>query len=291
MALYRPTSVHAVLSLVQVETKKARASPRGANSHVYHAARPSAAPLAVALRDERDSITIDLATKHRDLRLHALQTEPSSFASSYQQESQWGLDRTIAKLNNPQTVHWAAIRPVAKTAESSPDDSTLLLSAQWVGFIALLGPILSNAQGSGKISAKIDPLVQMQVSGMSSGFTRVDKPVTDHPDTTSGALEFHIGAVFVDQSARQRGIGRALVDAALGEAESQTRRAGVSAFECTIHVDKGNASATRLYEKAGFTVVREETYAQQVTSPETGDVHKVERVALLLELKRKVSQV
>ncbi|KAK5718300.1 hypothetical protein LTR17_015653 [Elasticomyces elasticus] len=126
---------------------------------------------------------------------------------------------------------------------------------------------------------------------MSSGFSRVDKPVTEHPDTASGALEFHIGAVFTHQSARQIGIGRALVDVALGEAESQTHRAGASAFECTIHVDKGNDSATRLYEKAGFAVVREETYAQQVTSPETGDVRAVERVALLMELRQVVSQV
>ncbi|KAK5675444.1 hypothetical protein LTS10_011886 [Elasticomyces elasticus] len=241
--------------------------------------------------DERDSFTIDLATKHRDLRLHALRTEPTSFASSYQEESQWGLDRTIAKLNNPQTVHWVAVRTVEMTAESSSDDSSLLLAAPWVGFIALLGPVPSDTQGSGKISEKTDPLVQMQISGMSSGFTRVDKPVTGHPDTASGGLEFHIGAVFTHQSARQIGIGRALVDAALGEAESQTRGAGVPVFECTIHVDKGNDSATRLYEKVGFTVVREETYAQQVTSADTGDVRKVERVALLLELKREVSQV
>ncbi|KAK5689924.1 hypothetical protein LTR17_026121 [Elasticomyces elasticus] len=160
------------------------------------------------------------------------------------------------------------------------------------GFIALLGPVPSSAQDSGKISAKTDPLAQMQISGMSSGFTRVDKPITEHRDTASGGgLEFHIGAVFVDQSARQRGIGRALVDAGLGEAESQTRRAGAPAFECTIHVDKGNDPATRLYEKAGFAAVREETYAQQVTSPETGDVRTVERVALLMELKREISQV
>ncbi|KAK3623586.1 hypothetical protein LTR22_024314 [Elasticomyces elasticus] len=239
--------------------------------------------------DENDSFTIDLATKHRDLRLHALRTEPTSFASSYQEENQWGLDRTIAKLNNAQTVHWVAIRTVENTVESGPDDSTLLLSAQWVGFIALLGPVPSDTQGSGMISAKTDPLVQMQISGMSSGFTRVDKPITEHPDTASGGLEFHIGAVFTHQSARQVGIGRALVDAALREAESQTRRAGAPAFECTIHVDKGNASATRLYEKAGFTVVREETYAQQVTSLETGDVRTVERVALLMELRQEVN--
>ncbi|KAK5691134.1 hypothetical protein LTR97_011786 [Elasticomyces elasticus] len=217
--------------------------------------------------DERDSFTIDLATKHQDLRLHALQTEPSSFASSYQEESQWGLDRTIAKLNNPQTVHWVAVRTVDITARSSSDNSSLLKSAPWVGFITLLGPVPSD-QHSGKMSARTDPLVQMQISGMSSGFTRVGKPVTEHPDTASGGLEFHIGAVFTHQSARQMGIGRALVDAAL---------------------DKGNDSATRLYGKAGFTVVREETYAQQVTSPETGVVRTVERVALLMELRQEVS--
>ncbi|KAK3652626.1 hypothetical protein LTR22_011576 [Elasticomyces elasticus] len=220
------------------------------------------------VKDERDSFTIDLAAKHRDLRLHALQTEPSSFASSYQEESQWDLGRTIAKLNNPQTVHWMAVRTVEITAESSSGDSSLLLSAPWVGFIALLGPVASDSQGSGKISAKIDPLVQMQISGMSSGFTRVDKPITEYPDTASSALEFHIGAVFTHQSARQIGIGRALIDAAL---------------------DKGNDSATRLYGKAGFTVVREETYAQQVTSPDTGVVRTVERVALLMELRQEVS--
>ncbi|KAK1066647.1 hypothetical protein LTR74_007017 [Friedmanniomyces endolithicus] len=238
-----------------------------------------------------DPSAITLATKYRDLRLHALHTSPEAFASSFEIESQWGLDRTVARLSNPQAAHFIATLADRDTSgTSNNNDETALQSQQWVGFIALLGPTLSKSESSAKVSAAHDPFAQMQATGLSNNLVRTSEQATTSRPPQSGMLSYHIGAVFVERGMRKAGVGRALIDAALSEAETQVHERKASAFECTMHVDTYNDAAIRLYQKVGFEVVGEETYAQQTVASGPGESRVIERVAFLMEMTRAVSQ-
>ncbi len=260
------------------------------------ASKPTMPPTVVVRRLPRlpdgpgeDPSAITLATNYRDLRLHALRTSPEAFASSYEIESQWGLDRTVARLSNPQAAHFIATLANSDESEAPRNnDETALQSQQWVGFIALLGPTLSKSESSAKVSASHDPFAQMQATGLSNNLVRTSGQATTSRPPQSGTLSYHIGAVFVEPSVRKAGVGRALIDAALSEAETQVHERKASAFECTIHVDTYNDAAIRLYQKVGFEVVGEETYAQQTVAPGTSESRVIERVAFLMELTRVV---
>jgi len=57
----------------------------------------------------------------------------------------------------------------------------------------------------------------------------------------------HLGGMWVDPTMRRRGVGRALVDAVLAWARERGLR------DVVLWVAEGNAAATALYERAGFT--------------------------------------
>ncbi|NUO51724.1 MAG: GNAT family N-acetyltransferase [Polyangiaceae bacterium] len=64
------------------------------------------------------------------------------------------------------------------------------------------------------------------------------------------ADELHVIDVVVAETARRRGIGRALVDAATRDAASQSFRLAL------LEVRRSNLAAIRLYRQAGFVGVR-----------------------------------
>ena len=182
-------------------------------------------------------------------------------------------------------MHFVSVRADSAVDLPTADDVGGLLAMEWTGFIALLGP---ETKDSAKASAKKDPFAHMSGSGLFNGFARSGPEIAkalQNDDT----LEFHINAVFVDPSVRRAGIGMALIEATLAEAEEQTRRQGLPSFEITIYVDKYNDPAVTLYQKAGFVALGEETYTQQGVAPDTGEVRVVKREALLMEVWRQVS--
>ena len=204
-----------------------------------------------------------LAHKFREFRLLALKTAPGAFASSYDDEAKRDLDHTFERLRHPKATQFVALAGEA----SSPDMAHIheagvgeLLDRDWLGFIVLIG----LEEGLDTVSAKYDPLSQVARETFSDG--------TVHKLGNKGAMRFHLNGMFVQISARRSGMGRRLIEAALGMAREKVKYSDMSGMHCTIIVDEWNNSARSLYARCGFEVVATEVYGDN-------------RIALRMELR------
>jgi ribosomal protein S18 acetylase RimI-like enzyme len=84
-------------------------------------------------------------------------------------------------------------------------------------------------------------------SSSSSTATAADAPILGYVIYSTSSLACHVSKVVVVPEARRRGLGRALVLAALAAAVSERR-----VRAATLHVDAGNAPALALYRSLGF---------------------------------------
>ncbi|MCW2884888.1 MAG: hypothetical protein QOE54_6850 [Streptosporangiaceae bacterium] len=89
-----------------------------------------------------------------------------------------------------------------------------------------------------------DQFLVAERDGRLIGFVRVVQPIP----VPSGAHVRQIQGLAVDPTERRRGLGRALLDAALDEARRQ------GAIRVTLRVLSVNTNARRLYESLGFAV-------------------------------------
>ncbi|KAK5123061.1 hypothetical protein LTR85_003257 [Meristemomyces frigidus] len=238
---------------------------------------------------EADDRAIALAHKFRELRLQSLRLAPEAFASSYEVESQRGIDQTLQRLSNPKAVIFLAVS--SGSAVSGHDASEVshqqLVDADWVGFAGLLGP--ETEQSSSSVTGRGDPWARATaVAGTATpaGPTSTSPEVLASPVNT---LHYHIGGVYVSPSARGSGLGHAMIAAALARADAEAQRANTS-MSCSVLVKPENVAARGLYEKAGFAVVGEETYVQQARALVAGESQPEEMVALRMELDRGVTQ-
>lgn len=215
-----------------------------------------------------------IASKNRELRLHALKTAPEAFASSFEQEVERDLSYTLERLKTAHADHFFAVdRSIPPwTLERAHEFFDNLLEATWLGMIALIGPL--SPSGSAAMSAKQDPLTK-------DGSGR-DLPAAEQ--TRPGELSYHINGTFVDPKARGAGLGRALIEAAIAKGQVEAVKRG-SRLHCTVSVDSENTAAMQLYSSTGFCAVGEQTYVQQ---PRTrmGEWKADERIAIRMELLR-----
>lgn len=229
-------------------------------------------------RDNNDPpplASVALARKFRQLRLTALKTAPEAFATCYDVARQRGLDVTLERLSNPKVVNLVASKVVTAIAGVEHENKEIdhLLAGEWVGMTVLMGP--QDAEQS-PVSARADPFSSMIEPTVQSKIPEKES------FSSTRKLQYHINAVFVDPSARNSGLGLALINAALGKAKEQAKSFRRD-YVCNILVDSRNTAAWRLYEKAGFVQVDEETYVQQPRG-ELGEVEQMERVAIRMEL-------
>lgn len=222
---------------------------------------------------ETDHAACKLAKKLRNQRLYALKSEPEAFSASHERESARGLDYTIERLRNPKAAHFVAI-----TQHEERNDVLSLSEAPWLGTVVLLGP--REGRSAESVSANADPFATMTESSESSA---------------SGSSEgrkflYHLNGVFVDGAVRGRGVGLALIEAAIRRARREAQLGRVN-VKCSVLVDSMNTSAKRLYERAGFVVVGDEAYQQQPRKQVEGETESRERVALRLEYSRTFGQL
>lgn len=220
----------------------------------------------------------ELVAKFRALRLRALQVAPGAFASTYESESQRRLDQTFDRLRNPKARQFVATeddRLDASNSTSPAGNDVIkgICRSDWVGMIVLIGPMEE------RVTARQDPIRTAGVGG------------TEHFEaenrTTkiwrSACKDFVLNGVFVEPSARKKGVGKLLIDAALEQASGDVPNSSTST-SVTVLVDRENEDARRLYARSGFVVAGEETYTQQPRAL-LGEGNPAERVALRMRLE------
>ena len=199
--------------------------------------------------EEKNTNSIALAEKFRELRLRSLQKAPDAFARKYEDEIQCGLDHSLSRLSNAKAVHFVGLkRPDSSSSlMKDPQANEAMLNGEWLGLIVLLGP-QDDSEHSDLYPNK-DPFQRMTAAD------REDRLLSSQAQlVSSAALHYHLNGMFVDPIARGSGLGLALIRAALGRAKEQaaTFNAGI---RITICVYDHNKAAWKLYEKAGFKVV------------------------------------
>lgn len=197
---------------------------------------------------ESEAKSTALAEKFRELRLRSLKLAPDAFASKYEDESKRSLDHTLDRLSNPKATHFIAESKSASGSSSIErhDDIESILEGEWLGVIVLLGPQEDNHADP---YPKRDPFHRMTAAAR-------EEKLLSAPDQLDApaALHFHLNAMFVDPVGRGRGLGLALINAAVSRAETEARKFKAG-LRVTIAVYEHNVSACALYEKAGFHVV------------------------------------
>ncbi|KAL9089600.1 MAG: hypothetical protein Q9165_005632 [Trypethelium subeluteriae] len=210
-----------------------------------------------------------LVARARDFRFQSLQLAPESFGATYEAEVQKTPEHWTSRIVNPNATTFVAYRcDQYKIQDSSIDPSKAYSDAEWLGWTVLLGP----NYGPAEFSLHTSP---WSVIHQDPEHGR-DK---DKGQESRILPRWLINGMFVMPEARGLGLGRALMNAALGRAAEKSRESGAETLKCTIIVDKENDPARTLYLRSGFEVVKEEMFR-----PEIGK----ERPALTMELSRSV---
>ena len=197
-----------------------------------------------------DATTIALAKKFRELRLRSLKAAPDAFASTYEEESERGIEQTLDRMTNAKATQFIAVKkpPTESPGFEGHNDVERILKNEWLGLIVLLGPVEDNpADGT----PKRDPFAKMTAGNRENKFLN-----SGSVPSVPSVLHYHLNGMFVDPSTRGGGLGNALVDAALQWAEADVAKLNAG-LRVTIIVYKHNVAARKLYEKAGFKVTEE----------------------------------
>lgn len=145
---------------------------------------------------------------------------------------------TVAPMPQPQT------RIRVRTARAEDDQALAALDLRCWSTLGFVGPC--PAPGQPFFDARHVPadFLVAEAEGRTAGYIRV-APATP---LASNAHVRQIQGLSVDPWARGRGVGAALLDAGCAEAARQGAR------RITLRVLGHNATARRLYERAGFVV-------------------------------------
>ena len=229
------------------------AAPHLESDEVILVRKPHAAP----------TLEQAIVERYKKLRLHGLQVDPQSFSSTYADESQFGDEVWRSRIYNPVGKTFAAVmgsdnqpENATETPVQSHDTNDALqgfLGKEWVGIVTLLGPGVFSRSNGDAATAPTQPYEVFLRNG------KYQKPhESSNVESLTGAhLVYLIAGMFVSPSARRRGHGQRLIEAAIAAATVEGRKLGGRKASITLQVDSNNLHAQRLYEKVGFRVVDE----------------------------------
>lgn len=201
----------------------------------------------------------DLVTKSRSARLHALETDPTSFLSLHATESALPLHVWEKRLCDPEITVLACVvvYPTISATHTSTnintnangsdsteylDDETALLSGDWVGFAAVRGPMSEEEY-----------------------YTTPDMglPVPERPEEEN---RWHVFDLYTLPAHRGRGLARRMVGECVAVAvEGISRTAasdedgadvrGIEKARIRLFMNPKNPWLVKMYEGLGFEVV------------------------------------
>ncbi|KAI9644657.1 hypothetical protein NHQ30_006681 [Ciborinia camelliae] len=158
--------------------------------------------------------------KYKEFRLLSLQVAPEAFASNYAREVAFLDERWYERLANPHAATFFALE-----------------NSKIIGTISILGPL---------------PYAPDEMTALGNPWQAID----DETPNKLATGHYRINAMFALPEIRGQGVGKALIEAALGHAGGEVAMQG-RAFVCSIVVGSDNAGARRLYEKCGFVAIKE----------------------------------
>lgn len=224
------------------------AAPRPESDEVILVPKPYAAPILEQAVVER----------YKKLRLHGLQVDPQSFSSTYEDESQFADEVWLSRIYNPAGKTFAAVtgsdyqpENTTETLVQAHDTNDALQGKEWVGIVTLLGPGVFSRSNEDAATAPTQPYEVF----LRDGEYRTPQKSSEVNNLTGAHLVYLIVGMFVSPSARRRGHGQRLMEAAIAAATTEARRLGGYKASITLQVNSNNLHAQRLYEKVGFKVV------------------------------------
>ena len=204
------------------------------------------------------------AEAFRNLRLRALETEPSFFSSSYTTESQHLLSFWTKRLQNPQAKTFAVVPTDALSQHYM--DSKHTLERPWSGMLVLLGPKLVNLDAYDNASTWKTIMTENDRKADSVQPTGA----RTQSCSASSAHAYHVVSVYVAPEARGKGLAKKLIKAALASAEQESKERNIRKAICTLGAERDNVAAWRTYESMGFVAVAEDHF----TSAEGREFHE-----------------
>ncbi|KAL4880530.1 hypothetical protein BJY04DRAFT_219001 [Aspergillus karnatakaensis] len=208
--------------------------------------------------------------KYKLLRLRSLTTDPSSFTSTLERETAFSDKTWTSRLLNPLGRVFVALQaPPRDYAIGSDGDgpdienegAALALSeGDWLGMLTMHGPVAfpQNTGASAAAPATSEENGPEKESGAEQAPWTLFKDL-DFESAARAKGAITVGSrvacillgMYVIPEARGRGIGRGLIEAAVGAVEKESRERGWSAH-VSVLVLGGNEGAKGLYESMGF---------------------------------------
>ncbi|KAJ5166941.1 uncharacterized protein N7482_005722 [Penicillium canariense] len=205
----------------------------------------------------------EVVERYKNLRLYGLKVDPRSFSSTYEAESQFSDDTWRSRIQNPVGKTFASMMdsntqlPVSKIeglVQSHGMNDALygLLQKEWAGIVTLVGPGVLRSNED----ATTAPSKPHQVFIRDRQY-QIPQTVPELDDLSGAHMVYMLVGMFVSPSARRRGHGQRLLEAAIAAAAEETIILGGRKASIAVQAESGNHNAQRLYERVGFKVTDE----------------------------------
>lgn len=206
----------------------------------------------------------EVVNRYKQLRLHGLKVDPQSFSSTYEDESKFGDEVWLSRIQNAVGKTFAAVTDSNTQSEASTAEALVetgdannalqrLLRKEWVGIVTLLGPGVFSRPNEGVATGLNQPYeVFIQYNKY-----QIPMSTSELGDLSGAHLVYLVVGMFVSPSGRRRGHGQRLMEAAIAATTEEVRALGGSKVSITLQVESGSLGAQRLYERVGFKVVDE----------------------------------
>ncbi|KAH9885668.1 hypothetical protein F4778DRAFT_760060 [Xylariomycetidae sp. FL2044] len=219
--------------------------------------------------------------RYKPFRLHALQTDPDAFGSTYARELAFTDETWLARLRNPSVQTFLAVRR-ASSSTSSFSSSSILSSVSLVGPLPLPLPLpLPTLNSSSPSSSSASSSVHEPASSSSSNSNLPPTTITHQPqpqlpaetppprrhdkdnedeneeDNTNPLLTYQLNGIYTCPASRGRGLAKTLIGRAVESAKAKAKAgaAGRRPLHLSVVVYAGNEGAIGVYGRCGFVVM------------------------------------